>query len=293
MIYIDNEDFITLFLEEWLKDSDSAIYSMIYMTDSGRKSFIENNSSIWNKYKKTLWMSGSKKCWYTEKKISLKESVIEHFRPKGKIYGIKKPLPTHNGYWWLAFYWKNFRISFSLPNLRLTDFRTEETTGKSSFFPLIQEGFRNYNLTYDIKYKKICMDCLKEEPLLLDPTNPDDCKLITFNDEGKVNYPIKTNSNNRLDSTEPNSNNRLDSTIKLYSLNDGVLIDERRMKWAQIKKEVDEIENLLQTDPGNKIKMKKHRNEILRLINHQSEYSSTALHALKIEATLFNWHDLI
>lgn len=136
-------------------------------TVAARKKYIDKNKKKWSDIKPNLWELGNHKCWYSEDKIQVGEGEIEHYRPKGNVCKSK-----HSGYWWLAFDWHNYRLSHPTCNKRRKDFLTKKLAGKGMYFPLKDEKNRAFDPSDNIK---------AEEPVLLDPTNPNDVKLILFN----------------------------------------------------------------------------------------------------------------
>ena len=63
---------------------------------------------------------------------------IDHFRPKG---GVEED-PNHEGYWWLAFNWRNFRFACQWCNQRRNDRVNNTSGGKGEHFPLAAGSFR-------------------------------------------------------------------------------------------------------------------------------------------------------
>lgn len=140
------------------------------LSEDDRKLFIDNkrNQKLWSNLKEALWNLGNMKCWYSEAELQEPEGHVEHFRPKKKPHGLNGE--NHCGYWWRAFDWENYRLSHSTSNLRRKDYLTGKMLGKGSYFPL-REG--------DVR--AMCRDQeAGEHPVLLDPTVPKDCKLISF-----------------------------------------------------------------------------------------------------------------
>ena len=82
---------------------------------------------------------------------------MDHFRPKGKALDEDKT--PHEGYAWLAFDWRNYRIAGSYPNSPHND-EDGVTRGKWDFFPLangcVRANWAN-------------RDCAQEVCLILDP----------------------------------------------------------------------------------------------------------------------------
>ena len=108
------------------------------------------------------------------------------------------------GYWWLAFDWKNYRISGSVGN-----------TKKGDKFCVLKYKANNYT------------DTIEDEVFyFLDPTDEDDPAKLTFNDNGEAIPYI--NDKNAWDYK------RVDYTIENLSLNYESLVEARRELWKEI-----------------------------------------------------------
>jgi hypothetical protein len=95
---------------------------------------------------------------------------VDHFRPKGNI----AEADNHGGYWWEALSWRNFRLSSHRANRPRTNPDSGQVHGKSDHFPVLDEA------------KRWCgpHDVCHEQPVLLDPTDPEDPPLLTFDSNG-------------------------------------------------------------------------------------------------------------
>ena len=136
-----------------------------------RKVAITAKNTLWSDLSDLLAEQSNGKCWYCESKELRSDNPIDHFRPKGKVV----ECPGHQGYWWLAFDWSNYRYACTFCNSRRVE---AEST---------------------------------EKPMLLDPTKANDCKLITFNQNGEA-CPNESD-------TSSNEFKRADKSIELYHLN--------------------------------------------------------------------------
>jgi len=108
-----------------------------------------------------------KKCWYSEASVAMNDIHIDHFRPKAKVdqyeqYDYNIPLKDR-GYYWLKNDAKNYRASCAFCNRKTGD------GGKQNFFPLQMGSPR---LTPNGNEVEI--------PLLLDPCNEGDVKILSF-----------------------------------------------------------------------------------------------------------------
>jgi len=129
---------------------------------------------------------------------------MDHFRPKKAVKHLNKdapPFETTNkdgAYWWLAFDWKNYRLSASIPN-----------TTKQSYFPL-KQGTQPAEDEGDVSTEWIG---------LLDPTDQDDVELLTFALDGKA---YATCSDDDWWGIQ-----RVHLSVRVYGLNNVSLVDAR------------------------------------------------------------------
>ena len=124
-----------------------------------RKNAINAKSTIWAEAGKIVGKVMSEKCWYCETKETRSDMPVDHFRPKNSVAECK----GHDGYWWLAFNWENYRYSCTYCNSRRVDVVTEG--GKQDHFPLLNPESRVFDETGDIN---------AENPILIDPCDIDE-----------------------------------------------------------------------------------------------------------------------
>jgi hypothetical protein len=201
------------------------------------RSIYWSNKNTWSELYSALSELSGDKCWYTESKENSSEWQVDHFRPKGKSIDEKGKEILKDGYWWLSYDWKNFRLSGSLSNLlrkdRFDD--KDEVFGKGNFFPL-------KDLATVAKPKDRL--CKLERPVLLDPTNARDVKLIAFDRNGE-----SYESYNEDDSSFYHL--RAFVSIKCYGLNHKPLIRGRAKVWETCESIVDEAQNELSVHIGD------------------------------------------
>ncbi|MFB0516759.1 MAG: hypothetical protein ACETWG_09185 [Candidatus Neomarinimicrobiota bacterium] len=124
------------------------------------------------------------KCIFCEQKIYADQHVdIEHFRPKGAIFGldgkqIKLTIngheQNHPGYYWLAYEWRNLLPSCTLCNRSGTDPVSYRPTGKRNYFPV--KDFRATRPGEETR----------EEPLLINPMFEDPSNHIDIYESGQL-----------------------------------------------------------------------------------------------------------
>jgi hypothetical protein len=138
-----------------------------------RSQIIEANQQRWTALRGAFEEASFEKCWYTECKSSGADNDMDHFRPKGKVREDK----AHPGYYWLAFNWKNMRLSCQRANRPRIPPGGSVAGGKSTHFPLLATGVRAQAPGDDLGL---------EHPALLDPTDPGDPIILTFRPNGEV-----------------------------------------------------------------------------------------------------------
>jgi len=138
-----------------------------------RQQLIEAHHSRWVAFRPEFQRLFGNKCWYVECKNPGTDDDIDHYRPKGRI----AEDPTHGGYWWEALNWKNFRLSCHRANRLRGNPETGSTHGKGDHFPLIREEDR-WRGPHDYPFL--------ERPALLDPTDPADPPLLSFDIDGST-----------------------------------------------------------------------------------------------------------
>ncbi|MDD3247404.1 MAG: hypothetical protein PHF18_11245 [Methanosarcina sp.] len=230
-------------------------------TPKEREKIIDDHN-FWSDKRIKDWLLNvsNNKCWYSEAKEVYSFYDVDHFRPKKRA----KQLDGTNreGYWWLAFDWKNYRISGSIGN-RPNRGEDGQTRGKADYFPLRQGSPIAVNPEDDIRDEII---------YLLDPTNPHDPPLLTFDDSGNPFPASPKESWEYL---------RVETTIKILHLDYYPLVEERKKIWVKCTLLMNEIEYLMcercrrasVTDGANlNNKMK----QLKEMISGEAELSSTA-----------------
>jgi len=212
---------------------------------------------IWRDLDPKLAVLTKNKCWYSESRNPTADKNVDHFRPKSRV----EEDPTHEGYWWLAFRWQNYRYSSQWCNQRRVDDISGTEGGKWDHFPLRSGGFRARQEGDDIEL---------EEPDLLDPIDPDDWKLLTFRPDGHPT-PAKQFGTREYD--------RAATSIQIYHLHCKELVTERRAVAGMVQRVVQDLERLRLQITGLKLRVlyKSREVELLRAIHPDAEYSAAAL----------------
>jgi hypothetical protein len=145
-----------------------------------RKKLINDHQPAWVALREEMSRLSHGKCWYTESRSLGSDDDVDHFRPKSEVKGV----PSHPGYYWLAFDWKNFRLSCHYSNRPRRARGSALAGGKGAKFPLLDESKRAFSDSDDLEL---------ESPLYLDPCDPEDPALLTFwpNGESAVSPPYR------------------------------------------------------------------------------------------------------
>ncbi len=212
---------------------------------------------IWRDLAPSLATLRKGKCWYSESRNSASDKNIDHFRPKNRVDGE----PVHEGYWWLAFTWRNFRYSSQWCNQRRVDRANGTSGGKLDQFPLCPAGVRAHAEAADIDL---------ELPELLDPVDPSDWKLLTFRPDG---HPTPAAG------PGPHEHQRAAKSIDVYHLHCRELVEDRRVVAGTIQRIVQDLEVLRPRIDDAKARSlyKAREKDLLRAIHPDSEYSAAAL----------------
>ncbi|MEP5231031.1 MAG: hypothetical protein ABJQ78_06290 [Alloalcanivorax sp.] len=241
--------------------ADNAKAQCDLLPEGERSQFIDDSANCWSYLRPALWQLGGLKCWYSEAQLQEQEGQVEHFRPKKRLHGA-----THPGYWWRAFDWTNMRLSHPSCNFRRKDYLSGETTGKGSYFPLRDENAR---ATSSVEESA-------EQPILLDPTIPSDCMLLSF--DSSNGRPIPSYS----EEADAWKHQRAVNSISLYHLDEGT--------WNYRRKDLmDEVrilcEKILDAEEGS-IESDSLMNELLVYFDHHSEFTSASKQVAKEKGLL-------
>lgn len=183
MIRIDFTEPDTEAWKTWCTDCATATTTLIADVAEGKAIVIKNRLY---KEQNTVYMNLDGifhgKCVYCESLMDANQpGDIEHFRPQKSVTdrggktimidaddGSAKP---HQGYYWLAYDWRNLLPSCSLCN-RVTRDKTGARIGKGNYFPV--RGFRAMNPGEETR----------EEPLLINPLLVDPSDHVEIDDTG-------------------------------------------------------------------------------------------------------------
>jgi len=246
--------------EEWCRKAELVTEQLRNLNASERKKLTEKHSNLWGELKDWLLGLSHGKCWYSEAREIFSHYHVDHFRPKNRAKQLDGT--EREGYWWLAFDWRNYRISGSVGNIR-----------KGDYFPL-KDGS-------PVATSSEC-DLRDEVIYLLDPTDPVDPFLLTFDESGRPK-PAVTETESKW------AYERVMITIDLLYLDFPLLVDERKRIWNKCLRLISQAENLMMRSPGATINadLKNILRELREMISAEAELSSTARACLLSSGTLW------
>lgn len=220
-----------------------------------RDAFIEKNAAVWQKLKPELEKLSNGKCWFSEAKETVSHMHVEHFRPKKKVVAVDDPKKETDGYWWLTFDWRNFRVAGQIPNCK-----------KGNFFPLRDETRRA------TAAKPATAD---EDHLFLDPIKRKDVLLVTYAPDGSMQPRPKVGAWQEI---------RVRKTAECFGLNDFPnLTDARRQVWQDCQLLVDAVfYNLNESEncggsPALEATAESKMEELRKMIRETVAFSSVAM----------------
>lgn len=241
--------------KEWLKKSDELTAKLIDLHKqgdiAGRNKLIESNAKHWGQIKKWLFSLSHNKCWFSESRDNFSHMHVEHFRPKLEAKDLKGK--SRDGYWWLAFDYRNYRACGSVGNIK-----------KGGWFPL-KDG------SLESAFDNQCDE--SESCYLLDPIDADDVALLAFNDTGNA-IPAPGCSEWGAE--------RVYVTITRLKLNEHEFLPEaRRRVWSKMTREINlYLEALGKSckgnNPGAKRDAASHADAIFEMTQEDAEFSSVA-----------------
>lgn len=227
----------------WDATAQEHLNAMVAMTDAERKRYIRDHPD-WNVFQPAMMALSNNQCWYTEAPGGNNDLSIEHFRPKNRaVYAEDFTNPRssivvtrQNGYWWVAYAWKNFRLAGTYANLRRSDRLNplEGVKGKGNYFPL--------DLTDVGRVANDLENLACEIPILLDPTVEEDVGLITFDENGEI---LSAGDNEY-------EHNRVLQSILYYHLDLEQLNKERIIAWKDCEREIKKAKKAIDEAPDER-----------------------------------------
>lgn len=260
MRYISEDQVLRSLPANWLDLANTKSNELREMSREQRKKALATGSEVWSKLKDELATCSGGKCWYCETQDTRSDNAIDHFRPKGKV----AECDGHEGYWWLAFDWRNFRYSCTFCNSRRKDRSTGDSGGKQDHFPLLDESGRVVGPDQDLK---------NEKPCLLDPLSPTDPRLLWFDEDGSAVPRYSPGTADRL-------RKRAEVSIELYHLNHTRIREKRKLLANDIARNVRKADRYFNDyesgDPSAEDMIEAVFEQLVKAVSEKSEYSAAA-----------------
>ncbi len=220
MRWICKEDIEECLTEQWRQSAQEALTAIIAaQTPQERKDILKKAAStqVWRDFYNRLPDNLKKKCWYCEAEEIRSDMPVDHFRPKNNV----EDEIGHEGYWWLAFDWENYRCACTHCNSRRN---FEETQGgKACHFPLVNSSKRAYGPEDNYK---------QEKPDFLDPFDPDDWKLLWFDNDGK---PVA------IPNADDGQQRKVKNSIDIFHLHETKIVRKRNQVRINVEKTVKQL----------------------------------------------------
>ena len=225
MIFIDPEEIDRLIPEELKQQLIEASNQLRLLPASERVAYIKRNDKMWSNIRPYLaavtgedHKQNDFKCWYCEEKSARFTYHVDHYRPKGRVKD--KNREPEAGYWWLAFDFRNYRLSCEYCNSPHSDDDDAEVRGKWDQFPLKEGSHRASSPEADLD---------EEIRLLIDPTMSSEVILLSFDDIGMIR-PLAEEGNYVYE--------LVSKTIEVLNLNQARIVEARKQKWLSCQKKV-------------------------------------------------------
>jgi len=208
----------------WSQRAQQAENAVAAAQPEDKSAEVNRHSQVWQDLKETLRNVRRGKCWYCESIDIRSDNAVDHFRPKNAV----TECPGHEGYWWLAFRWENYRFCCTFCNSRRVDQATGQGGGKAGHFPLQDETRRAHTPACNL---------YDEEPMLLDPTVKADPGFLWFDETGRaMPNPICCSNANGY------PHKRVTVSIELYHLNHTDIVERRKDLCSDIRRRVEEAD---------------------------------------------------
>lgn len=260
MRHINLEELIPHLPADWEKRAKEALDEVRNSPPDKRSDTVNKHASLWRELGTKLSLLSNGKCWYCESREKRSDNPVDHFRPKNAVDG----RPNHDGYWWLAFDWHNYRFSCTYCNSRRIDRVGGTSGGKQTSFPLLDEATRVYSEADNI---------VREDPELLDPTNVTDPGCLWFLEDGRV---VEKYNQQR----QPVLYRRAQTSIDLYHLNHIDSKEARKALFRKIRNLIDDgdiyFERWQAGNQAAKRGLERTVEELRQLTDKQEEYSAAA-----------------
>ena len=253
---LDNIDIESDDFKQWNRKAEALKRQLEQCATVEERKRILKQNKHWKDAKEILIKTFGKLCWYSDCGLEGAFVDVDHYRPKNRSLDLEEKTILEDGYWWLAYDYKNFRLSCEVVNRRYNE------AGKVDFFPLKDcTDVATHNGLEDL-----------EKPLLLDPCNEEDTKLIGYREGGE----IVSESDDLWDSE------RVEKSAKIYNLNE---FSDGRNRAIQNCKSLLESYKLCHTiaDCNDEV-LKKIAKNFESILDPKTPYSSVAFNFLMFQS---------
>lgn len=245
--------------QDWLDKANNLTALLAAAPDKAARDAIidQKSNQIWGEIKDWLLSLSHNKCWFSEAEDVFSHRDVEHFRPKKacKRYVRQKRDKYEDGYWWLTYDWKNYRICGNVGNVK-----------KNIMFPLLSNS---QVATY--KGALLHYEC----PLFLDPASPADPALLDFIESGKA---VPHHDADAIETL------RVNTTVKHLRLDFEKLEEARAKIWIKCRVLIQECRNLSasgQYGPVEKALIEKKMSQLRSMVDPKAPFSMTAAACLR------------
>lgn len=248
-------------VDEAIRNAEQAAAAVDKIKDPARRNkAIKSRDARWKAFRDPFSHIVGAKCWYTESTNLGTDDDVDHYRPKGSV----AERPDHGGYWWEAFNWKNLRLSCHRANRLRTNPEADRPYGKADHFPLLDESERW------MRHQDRCC----ERPVLLDPTDPDDPRLLTFDMDGRVAIsPIYA--------ADSDAHRRVEASREYLHLDWPAFVEARSDLYGRIATKVAEgdehADHAYAGDVSARTALKSAAKDLIKLTTDRAEYSKAAI----------------
>jgi hypothetical protein len=262
MRYIDRDQLVgNLEVAPLIQGTETARAEILAEAEAAKRSaLVEKHRNKWVAFRPYFAQISHNKCWYTESLNPGTDDDVDHFRPKGEV----AEDAGHGGYWWEALNWRNFRLSSHRANRPRINPQTGETYGKGDHFPLLNDADRCRTPADDLG---------RERPALLDPTDPEDPPLVTFNVDGTVALSSEF-------AGDESAEKRIESSRVYLHLEWPAFVEQRTALYREIVGKIDageRQEGRARTgDIGSKEALKATARELITFTKENQPYSMAA-----------------
>lgn len=241
--------------DSWIAEAETLKQKLCdAANEDERKQIIDENKTFWRDRRIHQWLLDQfhNKCWYSEAADSVSPDHVDHFRPKGRIRN-EKTRDTEEGYWWLAFDWRNYRISGHLLNSK-----------KSDLFP-ISHGNR-CQADDDASLKLEC-------PVLIDPVK-DEARLISFEADEDACTTVPAGG------IEEDELHRVEQTIRILGLNRLDKLNQKRLgTWNRALNKISDYKSAQATRGAQALALVQKaaaKEDLSKMVSYEAEFSSVA-----------------